>query len=130
MIVKYKFSDGTESEVEVNEVIGEVILESRRMEENLSRKERYHCYSYDAADYESTEYADKNTPEKEVISEMESEHIRNAFADLSDLHRRRLLMYADGMTIREIAALENIAVSSVWYSIETARKKFIKNFEK
>ena len=43
MKIKYEFADGTVSEVEVEEAIGAVIIEDRRLEDNLSRKERYHC---------------------------------------------------------------------------------------
>ena len=52
MKIKYEFADGTVSEVEVEEAIGAVIIEDRRLEDNLSRKERYHCYSLDAAQFE------------------------------------------------------------------------------
>lgn len=45
MKIKYEFADGTVSEVEVEDSIGAVISEDRRLEDNLSRKERYHCYS-------------------------------------------------------------------------------------
>ena len=36
--IKYEFADGTVSEVEVEESIGAVIIEDRRMEDNLARK--------------------------------------------------------------------------------------------
>ena len=49
MKIKYEFADGTVSEVEVEESIGAVIIEDRQLEDNLSRKEHYHCYSLDAA---------------------------------------------------------------------------------
>jgi hypothetical protein len=52
MKIQWKFADGTTSEVEVNEEIGNYITASRRAESNLARKERYHCYSLDAIDYE------------------------------------------------------------------------------
>lgn len=45
MIIKYTFADGTVSEVEVDEAMGELITKYRQAEENLSRKERYHCFS-------------------------------------------------------------------------------------
>ena len=48
MKIKYEFADGTVPEVEVEESIGAVIVEDRRLEDNLSRKERDHCYSLDA----------------------------------------------------------------------------------
>lgn len=56
MKIKYEFADGTVSEVEVEESIGAVIIESRRKEDNLARKERYHCYSMDAVQFEGDEY--------------------------------------------------------------------------
>ena len=52
MKIRYEFADGTVSEVEVEESIGAVIIESRRKEDNLARKERYHCYSMDAVQFE------------------------------------------------------------------------------
>ncbi len=52
MKIKYEFADGTVSEVEVEESIGAVIIEDRRMEDNLARKERYHCHSLDAVEFE------------------------------------------------------------------------------
>ena len=41
MKIKYEFADGTVSEVEVEESIGAVIIEDRRLEDNLARKEQY-----------------------------------------------------------------------------------------
>ena len=75
MKIKYEFADGTVSEVEVEESIGAVIIEDRRLEDNLSRKERYHCYSLDAAQFVGEEYADRETPETKMEREMETEHI-------------------------------------------------------
>ena len=62
MLIRYKFNDETVSEVEVPEEIGAVIIESRRLEANYDRKERYHCYSLDSITYEGKEYADDDTP--------------------------------------------------------------------
>ena len=61
MKIKYKFVDGTVAEVEVDESIGTVIKESRRLEGNLARKESYHCYSLEAMQYEGAEYSDGET---------------------------------------------------------------------
>ena len=52
MKINYTFANGETSDVEVNEEIGNLILDSRREESNQDRKERYHCYSLDAAEYE------------------------------------------------------------------------------
>ena len=89
MKIKYEFADGTVSEVEVEESIGAVIIEDRRLEDNLSRRERYHCYSLDAAQFVGEEYADRETPETKMEREMETEHIAQALDGLSEVQRRR-----------------------------------------
>ena len=128
MKIKYEFADGTVSEVEVEESIGEVIIEDRRLEDNLSRKERYHCYSLDAAQFEGAEYASEETPETQMEQELDTEHIAHALDGLSEVQRRRLLMLADGKSMREIAREEKVQHRAVVKSIEGAKKTFRKNF--
>ena len=127
MKITYRFVDGETSESEVSEDIGEFILESRREEDNLARKERYHCYSYDAAEYESEEYADEHTPEDDAVADESKAELGRALNSLSAGQRRRLLMFADGMSIREIARREHVDYRAVWKSIESA-KITLKNF--
>lgn len=103
MKINYTFANGEVSEIEVNEEIGNVILDSRREENNLDRKERYHCYSMDAADYEGEEYADQETPEAALFLQLENKRIADAFDKLSEVQKRRLLMLAQGLSFREIA---------------------------
>ena len=43
MKITWQFADGTRSEIKAPDDIGTVILDSRREENNLDRKERYHC---------------------------------------------------------------------------------------
>ena len=53
MIIKYKFSTGEVTEVEVSEEIGTVILDSRREEHASNERHRYHtAFSLDDMDYE------------------------------------------------------------------------------
>lgn len=128
MKIQWKFADGTTSEVEVNEEIGNYITASRREESNLDRKERYHCYSLDAIDYEGLEYATDITPETELILEENTARINAALDKLSETQKRRLLMLADGLSANEIARIENVAPNAAWKSIEGAKKKFQKHF--
>lgn len=63
MIIKYEFKDGTISEVEVDDELGEYINLSRREEENYERKTRYHCpVSIDKLEYKGMQFADPDTP--------------------------------------------------------------------
>ena len=41
MKITWQFADGTRSEIDAPDDIGTVILDSRREEDNLDRKERY-----------------------------------------------------------------------------------------
>lgn len=123
MKIKYEFADGTVSEVEVEESIGAVIVE-----DNLSRKERYHCYSLNAAQFEGDGYGTEETPESQIERQMEAERISHVLDRLSETQRRRLLMFADGMSMREIARKEKVQHRAVVKSIEGARKIFKKNF--
>lgn len=128
MKINYTFANGEVSEIEVNEEIGNVILDSRREENNLDRKERYHCYSMDAADYEGEEYADQETPEAALFLQLENKSIADAFDKLSEVQKRRLLMLAQGLSFREIARREGKDIKTIRESIEGARKKFLKFF--
>ena len=128
MKINYTFANGETSDVEVSEEIGTVILDSRREESNLDRKERYHCYSLDAADFEGEDYADGSTPESELFLQLENQHIAETFDKLSEVQKRRLLMLAQGLSLREIARREGKDIKTIRESIEGARKKFLKFF--
>lgn len=128
MKIRYEFMDGEISEVEVEEEIGSVITTSRRLEDNLSRKERYHCYSLDAVEFEGSEYADRDTPESLLEKKVDSRHIREVLGKMPEVQRRRILLYAQGRTLREIARMEGVDHKAVKKSIEAAKKYFKKNF--
>ena len=128
MKINYTFNNGENSEVEVNEEIGAVILESRRKEENMERNRRRRCYSLDDVDFEGEDFADDRTPESLLIEQIDNEHIKETLDKLSETQRRRLLMLASGMSISDIARQENRNFRTVYDSLEAAKKKFQKNF--
>ena len=128
MIIRYKFATGEVTEVEVSDEIGAVITASRRAEHTLEERNRYHCYSLDAIDYEGHEYGECDEYPIEDNSAERAKRINAAFSRLTEVQQRRLRLYADGKTLREIAALENASFQSVAESIEAARKKFLKDY--
>ena len=128
MKIKYQFANGDVSEVEVSEDVGSIIVDSRRKEDNLDRKERYHCYSYDAIDYEGEEYADPDTPDSLLERDELSKRVQSAMSHLSEIQVRRLTLFADGLSIREIARMEGVDHKAVSKSIESAKKVFAKNY--
>ena len=128
MKINYTFANGENLEVEVNVEIGTFILDSRREEDNLGRKERYHCYSLDAAEFEGEEMADCETPETVLMGQLENHQIEESLGCLSEVQKRRILMLAQGLSVREIARREGKEIKTIRESIDDARKKFKKFF--
>ena len=129
MKVKYEFNTGEIMEVEVSEEIGSVILDMERKESNLERKERYHCYSMDAADYEGEDYASDEDIPSDYIQRLDNSDLYAALEKLPEPQRRRLLQVADGISMQEIARRESVRYYSVFKSVEAAKKnlkKFLK----
>lgn len=138
MKIIYKFADGSVSEIEVEEEVGQAIIVSRREEENYERKMRYHCpVSIDKLEYEGMQFADPDTPmsilERKIEEEQQKALNDYVMSHLTETQRRRILMVADGMTTREIAEIEGVAQQVVSKSIIATRKKATKlkeEFEK
>ena len=128
MKIKYTFANGDVSEVEVSDEVGNVIVDSRRKEDNLDRKERYHCYSYDAIDYEGEEFADPDTPDSLLERDELSSRVQSAMSHLTEIQVRRLTLFAEGLSIREIARKEGVDHKAVAKSIESAKKVFSKKY--
>ena len=129
MKIKYKFADGTISEIEVNEELGAYITASEREEQNHERRERYHCpVSLDSLEFEGDAFADDTySPERMVMAEDEEREVEAFLATLTEKQRERVTKLMDGKSITEIATEEGVSYLSVRESIEFAKKK-AKNF--
>jgi hypothetical protein len=128
MKITWNFADGTTSEVEVNEELGNYITASRKEENSAERRHRRHCYSLDAILYEGKEYGTSTTPEDDAEAEAQQKRINETFSHLTEKQQQRLLMLADGLSCREIARHEGADYKSVYESIEAGKKKFKKFF--
>lgn len=128
MKIKYKFATGEVTEVEVSEEIGAVITASRKAEHALKERNRYHCFSLDDIDFEGKEYGRLDDYAILDDSEERARRVRAAFSHLSETQQRRLQLYANGKSLREIAALERASFQSVAESIKAGKKKFLKFF--
>lgn len=128
MKINYSLNDKTEIEIEVSDEVGSVIMESERRDNNLKKKEERHCFSMELVKYEGEEFGYYDTyPFLETDNEL-TEKINYAFSQLTEVQKRRLLMLASGISIREISRIENKNFRSVYDSIESAKKNFLKNF--
>lgn len=91
MKIEYEFANGERTEVEVDDAVGTIILDSRRIEENGNRKERYHCYSLQGAVYEGKDYTSKENILSDYIQREDYSKLYDALNKLSEPQRRRIL---------------------------------------
>ena len=129
MKIRYTFDNGETSEVEVSEEIGTIIMDSRRVESNGDRRQRYHCWSLDSIDFEGSEYGSPDFAEELLNgTEERNDRVRKAFSHLTGTQQRRMLMLAAGLSEQAIAEKEGVNIRAVVESIRYARKKFLKFF--
>lgn len=124
----YKFNDGTQNTVPVNEtIIGKALEELNRKAENLERKERYYRQlsidTLSCTDKGELLPADEVTPETLLNLKIENELLKEALLSLTETQRRRLLLYAEGYSYRKIAEIENVGFTKIAKSVENAREK-------
>ena len=106
--------------------IMDFLNENARFIQSAERRERYHTeFHLDALEFENSTIADRNSPERNVIRKEDAARIDAAVDRLSDTQRRRLLMRAAGMTLREIAAAEGTSVNAVKECLDGARRKIL-----
>lgn len=136
MKIEYTSVTGTKTEVEVTDDIGTMIVESRREEHAGDERERYHCdWSFDGSEYEGDDFKDDSgDPEKILLDRFEEEiqnrRLTEALRTLTPVQKRRLLKFAKGESIAQIASEESASFNSVKESIQAARKKMQKNLKK
>ena len=129
MIIKYKFADGTTSEVEVDDELGGFITASRREESNYNRKTRYHCVSLDAFDFEGEAFADEgDNPARRHEEEEGESKVEEFLQSLTEAQRRRVQALMGGMSLADIARAEGTSRRTVLDSIALVRKKAEKFF--
>lgn len=132
MKITYRFIDGTETIVEVaDESLAKIILDMNRQEDARQHRIAYNERSIELFDELGIQLGtcDSYDIEDDVQEEIEKrKRVKEALSHLSEKQLRRLKLYADGKTYREIASIENCDLRAVYQSIEAAKKKFLKFF--
>ena len=105
--------------------------ESRKEIQSEDRRQRYHApYHIEALMYEGTEYSSGEDVTEDAVNADEENRIDELLqSNLTAVQYRRFRMYMDGMSIREISRIEDSDYSSVYESIESAKKKLRKFYE-
>ena len=75
--------------------------------------------------YEGEDFADDVTPESLLDLKIENAFLKEALLSLTETQRRRLLLYAEGYSYREIAEIENVGFTKIAKSVENARNKML-----
>lgn len=137
MKIKYEFVNGDVIEIEAPDEIGEVIKESRKAEHADDERNRVHNHSLEGALYEGREFGYYDSKLRRLESkEMQKARmlkkrqmrrgLAKGYSELTDVQRKRIIMYVNGLTLREIAKKEGVDHKAVERSIQAARKKFKK----
>ncbi len=111
-------------EFEDGDLIAAFIIEDRRREESLTRKERRHNYSLERTLYEDEKYfSSLHNPENSLIAKEEYGEIEQRISKLTETQQRRLKMRLQGMSSREIARIENVSEQRISATLKQIRKK-------
>lgn len=137
MKIKYEYVNGDVVEVEAPDEIGEFIMESLKAEHADDERYRVHNISLEGTLYEGHEYGcyDSNLRRLEAQETQKAntqkrwrlrKSLAKGYSHLTEVQRRRFTLYANGLSIREIAEVEGVHFTSIEETIEAARKKFKK----
>lgn len=119
--------DIPDDDAEALEEVLAFLEENSREIQNAERRERYHApYHLEGMDFENGSLAYHETPEKILLRKEREEEYRLALAQLTPAQYRRFEMWADGLSYREIAEIEEADYSSIAESVCAARKKLKK----
>ena len=141
MKIRYEFANGDVMEVEVEESVGELILESRRREASLARRERRYCNSLDRVnDKSSWMLGNDNNPdhmldqmfalleEEERLAERK-ERLYKAIEKLTPRQTELIeAMLKNNATQSDFAESKGIARSTVSEHFVKAKEKIKKYF--
>ena len=119
MKISYTFANGENSEVEVNEEIGTFILDSRREEDNLGRKERYHCYSLNAAEFEGENQSEYAKRYDTLVERFETAKARQeeVQASITEKQAQRKMMENFMEVLRGLPEQVDYFDEAAWYAM-------------
>ena len=128
--IKYKTASGNEICVEVTPPVKELIEQSDRQIRSQRRQDRRYLDYMDFID-ELTDTAMNYPPQKnaaDLVIEKEShERLHAAINALSEIQRKRLLLYfVDELTYSQIAEREGVNQGTVYRSVQRALKELYK----
>ena len=112
MEIKYEFVTGEVLEIEVEDSMGEVLLEFDRQEKNNERRETRRHMSLDGMDFEGETFRAEADTMREAMGRVDTERLMKA---LDILSQKELLLkvYFKGMRVADIARVEGVSEAAV-----------------
>jgi RNA polymerase sigma-70 factor (ECF subfamily) len=117
-------ANGTVEEVEISEELYEALDDMQREHWRLERRESRHtCHIEAMGEYNLPRDKCSKDPEQILIERIEASSILQAFKLIPAIQQRRfLLRHLAGLSIKEIASLEDCSDRAVKYSLKLARR--------
>jgi RNA polymerase sigma-70 factor (ECF subfamily) len=123
---------GVHRETEISRPVYKEFEDFVRIERNLTRWDERHTERFEQTE-KMLSARMKNLPkslEDTVFDGERNEHLRRAMQQLTEIQRRRFVLYHEfGLTYEQIAKMEGCSFVAVKYSVDKAKKAIRKNFE-
>lgn len=114
MKIRYEFTNGEISEIEVDESLGELLVELDRHEYNNDHKETRRHTSLDGMEYEGTLFAAPDDPAAEVLRREDAARLLLAMETLSPSQRELVRrVYFENEKITDIARTEGVSEAAI-----------------
>ena len=110
MKIRYEFVNGEVSEIEVDDSLGELLVDFDRQQYNNDHKETRRHVSLDGMDYEGELFASAEDTEGEILRREDTARLLEAMEALSSSQRELVLkVYFNGRSLVSIAAEEGVS---------------------
>ena len=130
MKIRYEFVNGEISEIEVDDSLGELLVDFDRQEYNNDHKETRRHVSLDGMEYEGELFISEADTANEVERREEMARLFRAMEALTPSQRELVLkVYFEKMRISDIARAEGVSKQSVHERVGRALKRLKKSLE-
>ena len=127
MKIKYEFVNGETSEIEVDDSLGELLVDFDRQQYNNDHKETRRHVSLDGMDYEGELFASAEDTAGEAERREDTARLLSAMEALSPAQQELVLkVYFNGRSCASIAAEEGVDKSAISHRLERIYKKLRK----
>lgn len=129
MKIRYEFTNGEISEIEVDESLGELLVGLDRQAYNNDHRETRRHVSLDGMEYEGAMFAAPDDPAAEIEAQDALTQLRRAMEALSPTQRELVRrVYFENEKIVDIAREEGVSHAAILDRLKRIYKKLKNNF--